>query len=82
MTTTALGRSAQQQVDSQTAALQTEITTYVAGREGSTGLRSLLEHLCARPGARDELVSRALAGMLSRGELILTPEREVKLPSR
>lgn len=79
MTTVVMtSEEARARVDSTIADLRTSVVEYLSGRDGSARLGDVLDAL-RRSGHADELVSRALAGMLSSGDLVLTPDRHVAL---
>lgn len=67
-------------VESELAELRSDATQFVRDSGGSVALGALLDHLKTRTH-RDDLISRALAGMLSHRELVLTSERKFVLPS-
>lgn len=66
---------ARQSVQSTIENLRVDADQYVTEHDGST-LRDLLQHLRTR-GHGDELISRAVSGMLTSGELGLTADRKV-----
>jgi DNA-binding transcriptional regulator PaaX len=81
MTTVAMAPAeARKRVESTIEELRASVVHYLGEHGDVVSLRELLQFLRSR-GHADELVSRALAGMLSAGDLLLTADRRVILPS-
>lgn len=82
MTTVAVApQGARERAGSVIDSLRAEVLTFLKGRGNEAQLAELLSHLRAKE-PRIELVSRAVAGLLSSGDLLLTNDRRVVLVSQ
>lgn len=74
----ATAEQAREQAQSATAALRESATQFLETHDGACRLHDLLLYLRSE-GAPDELISRALTGLLAEGRLQLTAQRSVVL---